>query len=312
MHPAASVIVFSTLSGIGFGLMALLGLGFGPHGPGFEWTATVAAYAFAGIGLLSSTLHLRRPDRAWRAFSQWRSSWLSREGVSSIITMGLFGLYSIGVLFLGVYITWLGVIASIFAMITVFTTSMIYTQLRTVPKWSTVWTPIAFLGFSIAGSLLLLATLLAVFSAPGTQAFGLAAIVALVVAWAIKSQWWRHAEGATLAAAKSDTGAATGLGRFGTVTPFEPPNTSPNYLMKEMIYQLGRDRARALRRLAWSLGAILPVVLVAIGVYVGAAGLFLVLAILTHIAGMLAERWLFFAEAEHAVGAFYGHGNAAH
>ncbi|MCB9993178.1 MAG: dimethyl sulfoxide reductase anchor subunit [Hyphomicrobiaceae bacterium] len=305
MHPAASVIVFTTFSGIGFGLMTLLGLRFGVENPWFQWTATIAAYFFAGLGLLSSTLHLRRPDRAWRAFSQWRSSWLSREGVMSILTLGVFGLYSIGVLFLDVYDPWLGAIAAIMALVTVLTTSMIYAQLRTVPRWSTGWTPLAFYGFAIAGSLLLLAALLATFGAPHARQVEQYAMAAIIIAWAIKYGWWRHAETATLSARGSGTGDATGLGRIGSVRPFEPPNTSPNYLMKEMIYRVGRQRARALRRMALFLGAVAPVILIALATYAGAAAPLLILAFLLHLAGMLAERWLFFAEAEHAVGSFY-------
>ncbi len=77
-----SIIVFTTLSGLGYGLAAVLGLGLLDPAS----VATKAAYvawrsALIAGGLLSSTLHLGNPQRAWRALSQWRSSWLSREGV---------------------------------------------------------------------------------------------------------------------------------------------------------------------------------------------------------------------------------------
>jgi DMSO reductase anchor subunit len=56
MHPAASIIFFTTLSGLGYGLAAWLGLGV--MEPGLY--STLAAYALAlaliGAGLLSSTL----------------------------------------------------------------------------------------------------------------------------------------------------------------------------------------------------------------------------------------------------------------
>ncbi|MCB0081818.1 MAG: dimethyl sulfoxide reductase anchor subunit, partial [Caldilineaceae bacterium] len=242
----------------------------------------------------------------WRAFSQWRTSWLSREGVAAILTLGTFGLYSIGVLFFGIYLSWLGWIAAALAAFTVFTTSMIYTQLKTVPRWATGWTPLAFLSFALAGSLLLLATLLALFGAPHARVTGQWAMAAMLLAWLVKWQWWRHAATATLKNAGSDTGAATGLGHIGEVKPFEPPNTSPNYLMREMIFSVGRTRARAIGRIAVGSGAILPLLLLALGVYFGFAGPLLLLALLAHIVGLLAERWLFFAEAEHAVGAYYG------
>src|SRR3990172_1833150 len=90
MHPAYSVIVFTTAPGMGYGLLALLGLVGAAHGPVSSWWfgATCLAFALAliGVGLLSSTAHLGHPERAWRALSQWRSSWLSREGVAAIVT----------------------------------------------------------------------------------------------------------------------------------------------------------------------------------------------------------------------------------
>jgi len=88
MHPALSVIFFTTLSGAGYGLLtwcALAALA--------QWLparplliSLVMALVLVTIGLLSSLGHLGKPQRAWRAFSQWRSSWLSREGVASVLT----------------------------------------------------------------------------------------------------------------------------------------------------------------------------------------------------------------------------------
>ena len=60
MHPAPSVIVFTTFSGLGFGLLAWLGFGY-PAVTG--WTAFVffaIAFGMAGGGLLASTFHLGR------------------------------------------------------------------------------------------------------------------------------------------------------------------------------------------------------------------------------------------------------------
>ena len=80
MHPAPSIIIFSTLSGAGFGLIAFQSLF--PPGTG-TWPTLLSAALAVGLctaGLISSTFHLGRPERAWRALTQWRSSWLSREG----------------------------------------------------------------------------------------------------------------------------------------------------------------------------------------------------------------------------------------
>ena len=99
MHPAFSVVFFTTATGAGYGLLALLGvlggLGFIPADFWLGLIGMGLALGLIAAGLLSSTGHLGRPERAWRAFSQWRSSWLSREGVASVATFipaGLFGL----------------------------------------------------------------------------------------------------------------------------------------------------------------------------------------------------------------------------
>ena len=85
MHPALSIIFFTTTSGVGYGLLAWIGLlapiGALPLTRQFGAVSLLLALGCITAGLLSSTLHLGHPERAWRAISQWRSSWLSREGV---------------------------------------------------------------------------------------------------------------------------------------------------------------------------------------------------------------------------------------
>ena len=90
MKPAPSIIFFTVASGAGYGLLFWLGvlkpLGLLPASSLFGATAAIIALALITAGLCSSLLHLGRPERAWRALSQWRSSWLSREGVAAVIT----------------------------------------------------------------------------------------------------------------------------------------------------------------------------------------------------------------------------------
>ena len=87
MHPAPSVIIFTTFSGLGFGLLFWLGIGaIVPTGlSAFIWFAI--AYVAAVGGLLASTFHLGHPERAIKAFSQWKTSWLSREGIAAVATL---------------------------------------------------------------------------------------------------------------------------------------------------------------------------------------------------------------------------------
>jgi DMSO reductase anchor subunit len=306
MHPAASIIVFTTFSGMGLGLMAWLGLGFGPDGIGFGWTAAIISFGLTVVGLFASVFHLRRPDRAWRALSQWRSSWLSREGVLAIATLGLFGLYVLLWLFFDGRVAWLGVPSAILSVATVIATSMIYAQIRAVPHWATWLTPAAYLGFSAAGGALLLTALSAFFNGEQDIDMAAVALVAIVIAWVLKLLWWQRATRATLASAGASQESATGLGGLGRVRLFEAPHTGTNYLLKEMVFEVGRKRARALRRVALIFGALAPLILVALGILAGSGATVFALAALSFLLGLLAERWLFFAEARHAVAAYYG------
>src|ERR1700757_1960303 len=100
MHPALSIVFFTTASGAGFALLLLLGLGAPlgllPRSQSFGFAALAVAVLLAAAGLSSSAFHLGRPERAWRAFSQWRSSWLSREGVFSVLTFVPLAVFGIG------------------------------------------------------------------------------------------------------------------------------------------------------------------------------------------------------------------------
>src|SRR5256885_1551665 len=117
MHPAFSVIIFTTASGAGYGLLALLGLGATLGLLPADFTFGLVAFGLAlGLitgGLLSSTLHLGHPERAWRAFSQWRTSWLSREGVASVATYLPAGLFALGWVVWGRQWEALGLLASL-------------------------------------------------------------------------------------------------------------------------------------------------------------------------------------------------------
>jgi DMSO reductase anchor subunit len=306
MHPASSIIVFTTLSGMGFGLIAMLGLGAVPGDRTAGIVACALAFILTGAGLLSSTFHLGHPERAWRALSQWRSSWLSREGVLAAVTLGVFSIYGAFWVFGAARMASIGTVLSLFAAVTVYATAMIYGSLKTVPRWTTGLTPLCYLLFAAAGGALLaamLSCLLGQFSANAA----LVALGLMVAAWAAKFIWWRRADRTSLASIGSSPESATGLGAIGKVRLLEAPHSSPNYLMKEMVYRIGRKHARKLRLLAVALGGVVPVL--GLAVVIGLEGGWPVLAVaaLSHTAGMMAERWLFFAEAEHSVSLYYGH-----
>ena len=288
MHPAPSVIFFTTFSGLGFGLLIWLGLGY-PETTGWgAFAFFVIAYLLAVGGLISSTFHLGHPERAMKAFTQWKTSWLSREGWCAVIALVIMGLYGAGLVFFQQRWGFLGLLGALFSLGTVFTTSMIYTQLKTVPRWNSPMTPANFISLSLAGGALLAGQVTA-------------ALILLIIAGGIQIATWLNGDKA-LAASGSNLASATQLGKIGTVRAFEPPHTGTNYLLREFVHVVGRKHADKLRLIAIGLMAALPIVLLLLPFN----HFFAILAVLAHVAGVLAARWLFFAQAEHVVGLYYG------
>ncbi|MFV0474607.1 MAG: dimethyl sulfoxide reductase anchor subunit family protein [Pikeienuella sp.] len=309
MHPAPSIILFTTASGLGFGMMFLLGMGFGPSGPVAGPVACFVALALTGLGLAASAFHLGNPQRALRAYTQWRSSWLSREGCVATAAMAVFFAYAALWAWEGAPMRTLGLLSTVLAVLAVICTAMIYAQLKTVPRWSIPFTPAMFLGAALAGGVLAvsLAEALAGETPPLIMALALLAAMAAVHAYR------RAAKAITLAGAGSSPETATGLGALGRVRLLEPPHSQPNYLMKEMVFSVGRKHAEKLGLIAALAGLFAPLFLfilfrdpAAYGLPSALGPVGLALALACHVAGMLASRWLFFAEAEHVVGLYYG------
>jgi sulfite dehydrogenase (quinone) subunit SoeC len=179
---------------------------------------------------------------------------------------------------------------------------MIYGGLRAVPAWFHPLTPATYLAFAGAGGALLTA-LLARISGEPAALLEVLALVLLLAAWGIKLLWWNRALSRGFGPSTPET--ATGLGALGRVRLFQPPHDGPNYLTREMVHRVGRRHAARLRRIALLAGAALPVAAVAVSLAAGGLWPLLLIAALAHLVGILAERWLFFAEAKHAVGLYY-------
>jgi sulfite dehydrogenase (quinone) subunit SoeC len=288
MHPAPSVILFSVLSGLGLGYLAFLGLGVVQPAGGEAFFLWGLGYGLAVAGLIAATFHLGNPKNALKAFSQWRTSWLSREAWAAVAALVLLSPVALSD-WLGLGWTRLpGLVGGTLALFTVFTTAMIYTQIRAVPRWHHWMTPVMFLTFALTGGAML--------AGQATVAVLLLTLLAVVLLAV-----WRNGDG-QFARAGASIGTATGLGQIGAVAVFEQPHTGGNYLMREMIFVVGRKHAAKLRVIAVICAAVIPAGLVLLPL--GLAGT--VIAVAVHLIGALVARWLFFAEAEHVVGLYYG------
>jgi len=314
MHPAFSIVFFTTLSGAGYGLLFTVGL-IAPFAIMSEdrWLGLAVmgvGLGLVALGLMISTLHLKHPERAWRALSQWRSSWLSREGVMALLT------FVPALVFAGGWVIWedvdgpwaiAGFLTAIGALLTVSSTAMIYRSLKTVPRWHNQWTLPTYLSLAlVTGNLVLLAVLsVAGPEMAALQVFKIVTMIALVVAGIVKIESWPVLDAL---AGESSAGTATGLARFGRVRPLDPAHTSPNYVQREMVFAIARKHALTLRRISALMAFVLPFVLVGLSFVVApfAAAVVCLAAASLGYAGVLVERWLFFAEARHKVSLYYG------
>jgi len=208
--------------------------------------------------------------------------------VASVAALLVMALHGAGLVFLGESWALLGWLGAALSLVTVHCTSMIYAQLATVPRWKTPLTPLLFLALSLGGGALLAGQVTA-------------ALVLLPVAGAVQVLWWVRGDKA-LATSGTDMASATQLGDIGAVRAFEPPHTGTNYLLREFVHVVGRRHSIKLRGIALVLGYALPVLLLLAPVTHFVA----LLAVTSHLAGIAASRWLFFAEAEHVVGLYYG------
>jgi DMSO reductase anchor subunit len=333
MRPAFSIIFFTVLSGAGFGLLFLTGLSlvrapalFSPFAVFMDDTglrvlqmharsgcelALACGALLATAGLLFSVGHLGKPLRAWRAFSQWRSSWLSREGVVSVLTfvpiagLLLWMLADGDVRSRAVAIG--GALLAFLSAATVFCTGRIYSSLKPIRAWHNGYVVPGYLLLAVYTGALWMLPLhrLDATVSPFTQladsmhilnAFAIAPLCA-----GLKLAYWRSLDRRS---GTPNAGDATGLARFGTVRSFEQPHTEENYLTHEMGFVLARKHSRRLRLIAFFLILLAPISTFPIGNLIGQASIWT--ALILGMLGVFVERWLFFAQARHAVIAFYG------
>lgn len=311
MRPTPSIILFTTASGAGYGLLFLLGL-VAPAGlvPSHRWLGVAGLVTALGLittGLLASTFHLGHPERAWRAVTQWRSSWLSREGVSALLTYLPALVFAVGWVFFertdGAFAIF-GALAALGAVVTVWCTGMIYRSLVPVREWHQPLVPWLYLGFALMTGTLLGYVLLVAFGAPGDW-LGVLALVAAVAAFGLKVLYWRDIDRPD---GRPTPERAIGLEALGEARMTDPPHTQSNYLLHEMGFQVARQHRVKLRQLAlgFGLGGAGVLILFALAAPGLLALLFAIPAALAGLVAVAIERWLFFAEATHTTILYYG------
>lgn len=296
MRPAWSIILFTVFSGLGFGMAAMLTLVADTLAP--LWLGATAATAAAAIigGLAASTGHLANPKNAWRAFFRLRSSWLSREAALALLFFPLFFAWTLSALYRHGSAGGLAVAVLIVAALTVHCTAMIYAGLKPIRLWRHPLTPINYLLLATASGLLPLCAVVAAHEQKAPMSW---LVVALGVFTAAAVGKWLHFRRAD-EEHNADGAAATGL-QAANVRLLDTGHSAPNFLTREFLYHPSSPTVRRARRLtaAGVFAAPLLALLLTLQQPTWYILLWLCCPLMT--AGLLAERWLFFAEARHVV-----------
>ena len=289
MHPAPSIILFTVLSGFGFGLISIIGL--------LQFLSVISMFdliiysiigvIFATIGLVSSFFHLANKKNAIKSLSQWQTSWLSREAIASIFCLLVVFGNIIWAVSQDNYISEVGVVLFFLSLFTIFTTSMIYAQLKTVPSWNNALTPAIFVCAALTGGAILLTDY--------------ASLVLLLVFGTLQISFWYIADRG-FQDKETSVGTALGYNKNEEIRPFDVAHTNRNYLLNEMVYKVARKHSVKIRYISFFMAFVFPMSLILIFPNNFSVS---VSAITIHLIGIYFSRWLFFAEAKHSVSFYY-------
>ena len=306
MRPALSVIFFTVSSGAGLGVIVWLVLfdsmfGMSHLSQNAIYVLLAMGLGLTTAGLISSTLHLANPKNAWRALSQVRTSWLSREGVLAVSLFPIAFLYAL--------LHWLsapnalivatGVLLGAIALGVLYCTGMIYACLKTIPRWHSGLVPIGYVMLGLYSGLLLALPVFAAFRDVAIGHKAAIAVIALMLALIVKAIYYLRFRTPVVSHTIND---ALALGKQ-SIRLLDVGHTHGTFLTDEFCFVLARGHARLLRITAIVLGFVAPFVLLLVATHnvvgLAFAGAFCLF-------GLLAERWLFFAEAEHVVRLYHG------
>ncbi len=307
MNPAFSVIFLTTLIGAGQGLfLALFGVELlgdaaaRPGGPTFLVIGGGVSLLLCAAGLAASFFHLGRPERAWRTATMWRTSWLSREVIVLPLFMAGVAVWSLAhAADLGGTLT-LGLMSTLLCLALFVCTAMIYASVRFLQEWASAWTLVNYLLLGLASGFTLATALAALLWPVATAAFGVPALL-LTAAGAVT-------RGLSLrrnARLKPKSTLQTALGiRHPVIRQRAMGFMGGSFNTREFFHGRGPGTLRQVKWWFLAGAFALPLLLMAMGLSAGSAAL-LVLAFAVQYAGLLAERWYFFAQANHPQNLYY-------
>jgi DMSO reductase anchor subunit len=313
MNPAFSVVFLTTLIGAGQGLFVALYLselvslnsgGASPAGSSYFAAGSAISLLFLVAGLVASFFHLGHPERAWRAIAMWRTSWLSRECIALPVFMGAVFAYGALHYFLGSGAPTLvvGALGLVCCAALFYCTAMIYACIRFLQEWASPLTIVNFVLLGLASGFTLASAYAAV-AAPGhATLFILLAL--LLGALGLASRLLSLRRNARLKP-KSTIQSATGL-HHPKVTQKAQGAMGGTFNTRHYFHGKSPALLKMVKSLFLCFAFALPLAMLAVGLAWDMA-LLLVLAFVVQYIGLVAERWYFFAQANHPQNLYYQH-----
>jgi len=314
MNPAISVILLTTLIGAGQGLFLALYTGQvyamfeglpAQDGRSFYALGSAIALVFLGAGLIASFFHLGHPERAWRSAAMWRTSWLSRE----VIVLPLFMLavfaygavhYFAGGAPLSESTLAIGLAGVVLCFALFICTGMIYACLKFLQEWHSPLTVINYFLLGCASGYMLATAFSAVVAPALTTFYAYWAIVFTLTALAARSaSLLRNARLRPI----SNLQTAIGV-RHPRIVQKSQGAMGGSFNTREFFHGRKQPFLRSIKWLFLSLVFPVPLILLAAGMETASVVL-LMLAFIVQYLGLLAERWFFFAQANHPQNLYY-------
>jgi sulfite dehydrogenase (quinone) subunit SoeC len=180
------------------------------------------------------------------------------------------------------------------AIAVLYCTGMIYGCLKTIPRWNTWMTPVKYVLFGLMSGAVLLPAVLSLrppevgpVGKPMVAILLLAVGLIFYVAYLLKHPRKQHT-----------INDALGF-QQGNVRLLDVGHSHGTFLTNEFGFSIAREKARLLRWVAIFCAFIVPLLLCYLTKWFWVASLICII-------GLLVERWLFFAEAEHVVRLYHG------
>jgi len=322
MHPPFSVIFLTTLIGAGQGLFLALFAAqcytllekIPQQSSEFYAYGSIVALVFLTGGLIASFFHLGHPERAWRSATQWRTSWLSREVIALPLFMLMVFIYGALHYFdidpaidatTAIPAGSLTIIVGVIGVVTCFAlficTGMIYACLKFLQEWHTALTPINYTLFGMASGF----TLAAVYAhLQQSSLLGFMALWAII--FTVLALFTRGASLIRNYRLKYKSNLTTAIGvRHTQIQQKAQGAMGGSFNTREFFHGKTAAFFKSIKWVFLVLVFPVPIVLLSLGLANQQALLLFVLAFAIQYAGLIAERWFFFAQAKHPQNLYY-------